>query len=423
MSKQAYQARRAAFALLVQHYHNDFSGGAGGVFEHSAAFIANIVEAESPAGAAALHLDPRLTSTDIGAVAYTVAKAVSEDKQLAPDFLDLELAGDTLVAYFEEHADPEKIKRVLSEVGAIGILAKPLDRISDNVVADLFIIAVAPAKDIAEAVVADMRKRMLPEAKVVEAPAAAAVQQPVDTVPAATEVVPAAVVDADAAMCEAMGLKSEFWGAKAMEACPVTAQETNALFAEAFGAKAAEKVLDRDDMVRVLAVKGHFAAPTSLGEALDVAVGRFLVDRAAIVDQASKGKLTSEQYENFVDDLAVTIDGAAKDDALYGLFVDQIVDLRMEKLTAERKAALVERVRKAGKTVEEHQKVVARTLRAVAQEILVARGLLRNESLVATKVALESFVNRTTAPPAKPEVVVAADPLDSFVDSIIALEP
>lgn len=448
------QARRAAFAQLVALYHNDFAGLREGVYEHSAQFIENVVaNAGADLATAVLSLDPRLTSTDTGAVAFAIAKAVAEDKRLAPEFLDVEVVGDgRLVVYFEEKANPELIRTVLGGVGGVGILARPGERLSENIVADLFAVVVEPGQAVAESVVAEMRKRMGPKKAVAKALKDEKPCVEHDEVVVQGEPIKVAVelnhlptgrpenlsegYD-DAAECRAAGLDAAVYGDEALSACAATPAQVAALFAEAFGERAQAQVAAavvegskapsagddyalRNRMIRALAAHGYVAgvAESSLPAAAAVEVDKFFEDRREDVDRARRGELDGSVYEAMVDDLAVAIDAAMDGDAVYESFVERVVDLRLPALDAGRRAALAERVRRAGKDVAEHQEVVARALRAVARTVMVENGLLRSPELVEAAAAVASYVADAAAGKQPP----AADPLLCVVDSILGLE-
>ncbi len=417
MSTPARQARRAAFGHTLLHYHNSFAGDREGVFEHSPGFIANLVEADQPTLAQqALRLDPRLTSTDAGAVAFAVAKAVSMDKQLAPDFVDVEIVESMMLVYFESKAQADKIKAVLGECGRVGIITKPQSRISDTVVADLWTVAIEPAAKVAESVVAEMRARFLP--KVVENKPAA--QPPVNAAaPAAAPVVtPDPISEAH---CKLLGLDLSKWSAAAIAAGGVKDDAVRALFAETFGSKSVEKVADAASMARSLVAHGYAGPKSMLPEAATAAVDAFLAARASLAEQIVAGTLPAPRYDAVLDDLAVALDAVLEDaPAVYGLFFDRVADLRTEAVDEARRAALIDRIRKTGASIEEHQAVIAKALRAIARTAMVERGLLRTRELAEARASLAAYLAAATkVPEAAP---APADPLACVVDAALGVD-
>ncbi len=443
------EARRAAFANLIAHYHNSFAGVKNGVYEHSPRFIQNLLESGKPGeNAATLRLDPRLTATDDGAVAFSMAKAISEDKGLAKHFLDIELTDKAMVIYFEHQADAVKIERVLSEVGKIGWMAKPGDRISDSLVSDLFIVAAEAKSTLKESVVAELKKRFAPE-PVVEAGAnlmatapAPTGAEPTPTVddkdakpeaaaadpkPKPADVATNKQADGDdrqtkdelesvvASPCKALGLDERIFGDAALAALKVEAATVNSLFTGLLGEKARllalNGVAEADQtaaLLRVLGARGLLEGgikhilPEAVVKALDAV---FAAIPAA--DAAPEGY-------NAIDEAAVAIDAVAESaEAVFKLYVDRLVGTTV---LPERRAKVVGHMKVAAEKNE--RAVLANTLCAIARCALFERGVAGNAEESAFLAAWKSHVTEATKPAAEP-----ADPLLELADSVIAVQP
>lgn len=414
----SYANRRAAFAHLLACYHNSFAESAG-VIEHSPGYIQAVVEAADDAVAgAALRLDPRLTSTAIGAVAYSVAKAIAEDKGLAKEFVDIELSGDILVAYFEEKAEPERIKRVLSELGKVGVLAKPGDRISENVTADAFIIVLEPAKDVSEAVVAAARARFAVTEQTDLAPAPAPA--------AAATTRPGSAYDG-LAECAHLDLPAGVFADLALAGCPAEPSDVVAVFEHLFGAAALKVVrespmgasrLDEGDeyglrnrLLRVMAAKG---ALSDAGNPVAEATAKAVADAAAAGTEVS------------LDDVAVALDPVLEGDLLAAEFVRRLVDLGAEPLSEERRAALTKRVTDQVVAEATGSAATAKVLTAVARVALAGAGHVAIEEGARVLAAWDDYTSEDEAEAdaevveeAAPAPVVAADPLAGLVDALL----
>lgn len=427
-------ARRARFAKFLECYHNSFAGDADGVFTHSPEYIAKVVEAaqgNSALAADALRLDPRLTSTDLGAVAFSVAKAVAEDKQLAPHFLDIELVESTMIVYFESKAEIEKAKKVLGECGRVGLIGSPGDRISDSVVSDLFIVTLEAAPAVHEAVVTEMKKKFPPFMKKGKS------KDDKDSCdgddkekggdPSADEKDGAKESYSPADECAALGLAEAVFGDEPLALCTAGAEGVRAAFADVYGAAALELALkakigeslapeaddaagQRNRLLRLLAARGHIAGgkAAGLGEALDKVVAEHV---------KASGVVEGKAFDEAADTLALALDAVVESaDGIYTLFVERVLDTGAAALTPERTAALVAHLKEAAaKDEAAHARVVARCLRSIASVAMFERGAFRSAAVAEAVAAWSAYVAEATKPATAP-----VDPLAGVIDAMLS---
>lgn len=153
-------ARQTAFAALLACYHNSFANESA-VIRHSPEFIKRACMHE--AGKAAMQLDPRLTSTNTGAVAVGIAKSVMTNETASRSLIDVEIAGDTYVVTFDDRVKTEALVSTLAPIGQAAVLCKPGDQIGTGLIAKCSIFAVEPTQQVSEAFV-DMAHEVLEEA-------------------------------------------------------------------------------------------------------------------------------------------------------------------------------------------------------------------------------------------------------------------
>ncbi len=415
----SHESRRLRFAKFIECYHNSFTGPVGGVFSHSPGFVERVVEGAEPAQAAdTLRLDPRLTSTDQGAVAFAVAKAVSEDAILAPSFIDIELAEDTLVVSFTEHADVEKAKGKLGEVGRVGVLASPGDRISDSVVSDMYMLVVEAKAEMAESVVTEMKKKMPPflrkgaKAKGDEkcGDDEKGGDKSSDENDGARESAPVS--------CAAYKLAEAVFDDLPLEGCAATYEGVSAAFVSLFGAKALQMAVaatvsesaNRNRLIRIMAGRGYLPVTgdpvvVGLGESLD----KIVAEKAKVTGLSE----SPEAYDAALDELAVALDEAIEAPAaIFKLYVERVLDLGLAKADH---AALVARLEAAASKNE--GLVIARCLRALSNAALFERGVFRDAAVRDAVAAVAAYVAEATKPAPAP-----ADPLDAVLGELLSAD-
>ena len=424
-------SRREVFANFLANYHNSFAGRNGDLVEHSPLFIRKVVESSAAPflAASTLKLDPKLTSTDQGAVAYSIAKAVSEDKQIAPSFLDIELADKTLMVYFEASAPIDKVEKRLAETGKVGIVARPGMLISDGIESDLFILAVEPSEKVSEAVVVEMKKKMPAflkkkgdkgkdkkddskdcsgDGQEESAPAADGSYTPVDEV-------------------THYGLAEDVFGDEGLAACTADAGAVRAVFASLYGEKATVAALSakisessapladdlngqRNRLLRIMAGRGvlpHGAEitwPAPVAEAISKAIAGLVAgDKWQLVEGKGRTATASEVFEAARDEIAIAIDAVTEDiEEVYESFVDRVVDLGLTAPNEEKRAALVARVAEAA---EKNDKVGVRCLAALARVAMFESGLHPDAASGDMCAAWDAYVLEATKAPPVPATV------------------
>lgn len=132
--------RKIAFRTLLAHYDNSFANDQ----RHSSGFIQRVVMDE--AGSKALKLDPALTSTDLGAVAADLGRAIVNNGRLAKSFVDIELMEGQLVVTFDKDVNVAMASQVCGTVGEVGRLCKPGDNIGESIVSDVLMLAINPTQ-------------------------------------------------------------------------------------------------------------------------------------------------------------------------------------------------------------------------------------------------------------------------------------
>lgn len=409
-------ARAMIFAALIECYHNSFDAGVGPA-RHSPDFILNVLEAgDADTAKAALQLDPRLTSTDQGALAVAVAHRVRKDENLAKNFIDIELGEGVLVVTFDAKANEARITEALASVGKAGLLAKPGDKIGDGVSSDLFIYALEATPTVAEGLIAEMR-----EAYKLDEDAAPVILADIKTVWEAE--------------CAILGLDPTRFGPDQLATRAVTLAQAKALFTEAYGESALQSLISqnmagdnglmatipadeqgqRDRILRVMAGRGTLPGimvanegvcenaelkrvfgilATKIGERKLVATGKLRVTESDAV------------YADLADDLSVAIVEA--DDAAFvtSLFT-RLVDTGMAVMTPARKSAISAKLTESFADAAKQ----ARGLRGVARNILSAAGIIRPAIAEAAFAAQASVVKHG---------VPAVDPTVASLDAIFA---
>lgn len=426
-------SRRDVFANLVSKYHNSFAGVAGGVVEHSPEFISRVIEGagDNPTLAAAtLRLDPRLTSTDHGAVAYAVAKAVTENKQLAPAFIDMELVEKTLMVYFDAQAPADKAEKCLAEVGRVGVVARPGDRISDSVVSDVFIMAVAPAEKMVESVVTEMKKKFPPFMK--KDKGCDDKKKDSDKSDDADEATAGAPLYRPIAECAHYGLAEDVFGDESLAHCVAEADGVKAVFRGLFGEKALASTLSaaigesgapladdaagqRNRILRVLAGRGYlphgaeavtWPAPVAEAIAKVVDAAAAVADKWALVEGKGRTAADAEVFARAVDEVAVALDTVMADaNDVFEAFVDRIANLGIDPLADEKRAELVGRVREAA--TKNEAVVIAKCLASLARAALFERGMYADAAQRDVVAAWTAYVAEATKPAPLP--VTSAD--------------
>lgn len=450
-----FARRRAVFANLLACYHNSFAGAASGVIEHSPGFIARVVEASNAdpqLAAATLRLDPRLTATDQGAVAFSIAKAVSEDKQLAPNFIDLEMCEDALMVYFESKTEIAKAQKVLSEVARVGIVAKPGDRISDSVTSDIFILAVQTNPQVSEAVVAEMKKKM--PAFLRKKKGDKAKDDKADDKcdgdgdgdkgndKSSDEDDGAKESYRPGAECAHYGLEEGVFGDESLARLETSPEAVKAVYKGLFGERALRAALaatidesgapeaddengQRNRLLRILAGRGYLAgaAPAPAWDAPVVEglnkVTAGLVASAekwpAFENSPHRVAASNEDYAAAVDEVAVAIDtNLAEAGDVFKAFVDRVADQGLEAVTEEKRAALLAKIKEAA--AKNEAAVIARCLTALANVHLFERGMFTNAAALGLVTEWSAFIAEATKP-----APVAASPIDANVDELLGL--
>lgn len=155
----AIDLRRAAFATLLACYHNDFANCTD-EHKHSLAYVHKVLkEAGAPVGA--LSLDPRLTSTDAGAIAVGIAKRVTTNEKASKSFIDVEIGEGMFLVSFDKEIKTEAAIGVVSPMGKIAQLCKPGDKIGEGLESDMTILAIEPAQQVAEGFVQEAKASLV----------------------------------------------------------------------------------------------------------------------------------------------------------------------------------------------------------------------------------------------------------------------
>lgn len=166
----ALDLRRAAFATLLACYHNSFANSTT-EHRHSEEFIRKcLAEAGPDAARGAFGVDPRMTSTDGGAIAVGIAKRVMTNEKASKSFIDVELGEGVFIATFDKDIKPEAAITVVNPIGKVAQLCKPGDKIGEGLEADITILAIEPQMEIAEAILAEARGAKLDENSEVKSP-------------------------------------------------------------------------------------------------------------------------------------------------------------------------------------------------------------------------------------------------------------
>lgn len=441
--------RKAVFQHFMSNFHCSFTGGKDGVFEHSRVYLRKLLESpDKSLSAEAMRLDPRLTSTDHGAIAYSMAKAISEDKELAPHFLDIELADKTLVVYFEHQAKAAKIERILAEVGAIGILSKPGERLSDHVVSDLYIIALDPAPKVVESVVAEMKKTFAPAAAApvkideIGQPGDGGSSEVRDNDPDSTESdeedkpkdkkKSAAKKDKAAekdelesvrAEAKELGLNETVFVDK-LSTCVLPKADVVSMFKSYLGEKSVAAVLsadiagnkvtagdelaERDRLIRVLASRGLLEGGVT--PTVDASVLSVIEQHADAIDTKDGIRFvkSEEQWSNLVEDIAVAVNNAQERNKVFETAIQKTVPV---KITAERAAELLAYVQEACTAHEDS--VVVGLLSTMSKIVLAESGVAASVEEAVTRGAWHAYVVEATKPAPKPRLA-EADLLDAI---------
>ena len=434
--------RRAVFQNFLACYHNSFAGPVAGVVEHSPGFIHRVVEASAAdpsLAAATLRLDPRLTATDQGAVAFSIAKAVSEDKQLAPHFIDLELVEDVITAYFEARVEIAKAEKVLGEVAKVGIISKPGDRISDQTVSDVYIVAIETNKGVGESIVEKMKGKMPPFLK-------KKVKDKDGDCPESEKGGDASPDEKDGARegleyrpgVEAAhyNLPEDVFGDEALAACTALPEGVKAVYRSLYSPKALDAAMsvtieesaapDKDDangqrnrLLRILAGRGYLAAGApapAWGESVVGGVAKvteaFAADKAAFAEGVA---VSPEAYARAVEEVAVALDASIEKTAdILEAVADRILDQGLEAVSAEKRAAVLARIQAAASKNE--GAVVARCLTSLANAAMFEAGLYPNAESAAVVKAWGAYIAEAMKAP-----VVPAGVIDGVADDILGL--
>ncbi len=158
--------RRAAFAAVLANYHNSFANATEG-HQHSAEFISRLVRAGAGSDIVeAAKSDPRLTSTDTGAIAIGLAKQVMTNERASKSFLDVEIAEGAFLVTFDADVKPELAAGLISSTGPVAQFCKPGDQLAEGLVADVLILAVEPTQEVAEGYLAEAMADSLMESEV-----------------------------------------------------------------------------------------------------------------------------------------------------------------------------------------------------------------------------------------------------------------
>jgi hypothetical protein len=167
----ALDLRRAAFATLLACYHNSFANSTT-EHRHSEEFIKKcLAEAGPDAARGAFGIDPRMTSTDPGAIAVGIARRVMTNEKASKSFIDVELGEGCFIATFDKDIKPEAAITVMNPVGKVAQLCKPGDKIGEGLEADVTILFIEPQMEVAEAILAEAKGTKLDEGSEVKEPA------------------------------------------------------------------------------------------------------------------------------------------------------------------------------------------------------------------------------------------------------------
>ncbi len=162
----ALAARKSAFATLVANYHNSFENVAEGTISHSPKFIKQVISClEAVDAKAALATDPRLTSTNSGAIAVGIARRVMTNEKASRAFVDIEIGESAFITTFDKDITPAQAISVLGPVGTVAQLCKFGDKIGEGMVSDILILAVEPQQAVAESILAE-EKNLLTESEI-----------------------------------------------------------------------------------------------------------------------------------------------------------------------------------------------------------------------------------------------------------------
>lgn len=167
----AIAQRRSVFSAVLAAYHNDFANLAEGQ-RHSTQFIQNALKLDEAAAKAALQADPRLTSTDDGAVAIGIAKMVSAHEKCSRSFIDVEIGESAYLVSFDRDVQPQQAISIVSPMGTVAQLCKPGDKLGEDIVSDILILACEPMAPVVEAMIEDA-KAVIEEGKHADAAAVA----------------------------------------------------------------------------------------------------------------------------------------------------------------------------------------------------------------------------------------------------------
>lgn len=146
------EARRAAFSALLSCYHNSFANVREGRIAHSPEFVRKVLSVcEAKKAKQVLASDPRLTSTDEGAIAVGIAKAIMVSERVSRSFIDVEInEGGTYVVTFDKDLKSEDGAAACTPVGTVAVLCKPDDLLGEGIKADCTIVLVEPTAQVAE---------------------------------------------------------------------------------------------------------------------------------------------------------------------------------------------------------------------------------------------------------------------------------
>jgi hypothetical protein len=459
--------RKLTFLKMIECYSNSFEGEKNGIYSHDRRYLKKLLEAQGDAkdvSSAAMRLDPRLTSTETGAVVYSLARVISEDKELAPNFIDIELADKTLVLYFDHKTKAEVINRVVGESGTIGFLARPTDRLSDTIISDMYVVALDPKSAVQESIVKDMKKRFMPEAAPVTAPSVPAVNEL-----GATNATGAGAGSDDSDTrdsddneneeddekdgkskkksadkkdkaqekddletesvrqeCKELGLEEALFVDK-LSSCTLTKQVVEAIFKRYMGESSVSKVLvapiagnkitvgnelqERDRLLRVLASKGLMSGKIDLS----------VPESVTKVIESFKDKMTQKgdlsfpvsdmQYSDLVDEVVVALDRAHSSDLkpLFKMCVERTIPI---KLSTERSDKLVGYVSEA--YAKNESQVLISLVKACAKVIIAEASIAADEAEADERQAWINFVVEATKPAPEPK-----DEASVYLDDIL----
>jgi len=130
---------------------------------HPRAYLERMVDAvvetgDASVGLAMLEVDPIYTTTPVGLMAMDVADAMSEQDDLSPAFVDVEINEGQVLAIFDKtlKGATSVAENALSEFGKVDLAVQPGDKLDGGQKSAVYIYQISPSEEVAEAYMAEL---------------------------------------------------------------------------------------------------------------------------------------------------------------------------------------------------------------------------------------------------------------------------